>query len=180
MPERKEKSEQTREYRFISETIKKRPVFAGVFTGKSIAVILGCVLVVLGLTVVIKIAEAQSVRLRTASEMLSTGKIFYSENSVNYLGIRGITVSQEQSETLEIPKGIYVDTVENDSPAMEVGIQSGDIIYKLGETELETVQEYTQELQELEGDAETNLSVYRRNGDGEYESVEFDVTIEQR
>ena len=59
-------------------------------------------------------------------EILSNGE------PICYTGIRGTTISKMQSEQLNIPQGIFVDRVEQGSPAMNAGIQSGDILYKVG------------------------------------------------
>ena len=59
--------------------------------------------------------------LKSEIELLSNGQ------AVPYVGIRGLDVTAE-IEAQGIPKGVYVQTVEPDSPAMAAGIQSGDII----------------------------------------------------
>ena len=40
-----------------------------------------------------------------------------------YAGIIGSTITMEQSQRLDIPQGVYVDRVEQNSPAMTAGIQ---------------------------------------------------------
>ncbi len=59
--------------------------------------------------------------LKSEIELLSNGQ------AVPYIGIRGLDVTAE-IEAQGIPNGVYVQTVEPDSPAMAAGIQSGDII----------------------------------------------------
>ena len=59
--------------------------------------------------------------LKSEIELLSNGQ------AVPYVGIRGLDVTAE-IEAQGIPNGVYVQTVEPDSPAMAAGIQSGDII----------------------------------------------------
>ena len=44
------------------------------------------------------------------------------------MGIVGADVTTAVSETEEIPIGVYVSEVELDSPAIQAGIQPGDII----------------------------------------------------
>ena len=43
-----------------------------------------------------------------------------------YLGVRGQDISSSLSQKTGIPTGIYVNSVEEDSPAMNAGIQNGD------------------------------------------------------
>ena len=45
-----------------------------------------------------------------------------------YLGISGIDVTKEISETNMIPVGVWVTRAQDDGPAMAAGIQKGDII----------------------------------------------------
>lgn len=55
-----------------------------------------------------------------------------------YLGVHGADVPKEVAEDAEIdiPAGAYIREIEIDSPAMAAGIQSGDVITKVGEVEL--------------------------------------------
>lgn len=53
-----------------------------------------------------------------------------------YLGIHGADVPQEANLESGIPLGAYVKEIEMDSPAMAAGIQSGDVIIKIGDTEI--------------------------------------------
>ena len=51
-----------------------------------------------------------------------------------YLGIHGVDVPREAIEELDIPDGAYVKGIEMDSPAMEAGIQSGDVVIRINGT----------------------------------------------
>ena len=53
-----------------------------------------------------------------------------------YLGIHGTDVPQEAYLESGVPLGAYVMEIEMDSPAMAAGIQSGDVITQIGETEI--------------------------------------------
>lgn len=56
-----------------------------------------------------------------------------------YLGVRGQDISSSLSQKTGIPTGIYVNSVEEDSPAMNAGIQNGDVIVKVGNESVETL-----------------------------------------
>ncbi|MCM1267662.1 MAG: S1C family serine protease [Bacteroidales bacterium] len=60
-----------------------------------------------------------------------------------YLGVHGADVPKEAIEDAQIdtPAGAYIREIEIDSPAMEAGIQSGDIVVRLGDTEITTYNE---------------------------------------
>ena len=119
-------------------------------------------------TVVRAVSAAQ---LRPLLEMLSNGE------NIRYTGIIGETVTEEKAEELEIPLGIYVDSVEENSPAMAAGIQSGDIIFELDGREVRTMEEYSEVLQDLPVQQRADLSLYRRMPSGEYEEVDLRILV---
>ena len=96
---------------------------------------------------------------------------------IRYIGIEGVTISSVQSESLEIPRGIYVDYVEEDSPAMSAGIQNGDILHTLDGQEIQSMEEYASVLQGLSKGTSTKVNVYRKNPSGEYTDVELAVKV---
>ena len=51
-----------------------------------------------------------------------------------YLGIHGADVPKEAIEESAIPNGTYIKAIEMDSPAMNAGIQSGDVIIEANDT----------------------------------------------
>lgn len=53
-----------------------------------------------------------------------------------YLGIHGTDVPREANLELGVPLGAYVKEIEMDSPAMTAGIQSGDVIVKIGDIDI--------------------------------------------
>ena len=48
--------------------------------------------------------------------------------SIVYMGVTGETITPQISEKKGIPKGVFVESVEVDSPAMQAGIQNADVI----------------------------------------------------
>lgn len=60
-----------------------------------------------------------------------------------YLGIHGADVPKEALEDpdMDIPPGTYIREIEIDSPAMQAGIQSGDVVIQAGLTPVETYNE---------------------------------------
>ena len=55
-----------------------------------------------------------------------------------YLGVHGADVPKEAVEDTQIdtPAGTYIREIEIDSPAMAAGIQSGDVVTRVGNTEI--------------------------------------------
>ncbi len=66
-----------------------------------------------------------------------------------YLGIHGADVPREAIEDTQIdtPAGTYIREIEIDSPAMAAGIQSGDVVTRVGNTEITTYNELLDILQ---------------------------------
>ena len=57
-----------------------------------------------------------------------------------YLGVHGADVPKEAIEDAQsnTPPGAYIRSIEIDSPAMEAGIQGGDVVIRVNETEITT------------------------------------------
>ena len=93
-----------------------------------------------------------------------------------YMGIYGIDVTREAEEDYGVPKGAYVTGTVAGSPAMSAGIQSGDIIVKLGDVVIEDFDDYTRELARLKPDNEVSVAV-ERYSKGEYQEMVFKVEV---
>lgn len=108
--------------------------------------------------------------IKETIELLSNGK------GIPYMGIVGVEVPQDISEKEGIPMGLYVREVEQDSPAMKAGIQSGDIVVAIDKTEIKTQKEYSNILMDFsEGDA--IVIRVKRQGAVEYEDITFDAIV---
>ena len=81
-------------------------------------------------------------------------------------------ISKYQSENLDIPRGVYVDAVEEDSPAMTAGVQNADIVHALNGKEISSMNRYSAILQSLVKGSRVKLEVYRKNPYGTYVNVE--------
>ena len=120
------------------------------------------------------IRAVETAQLRPLLESMANGE------DICYIGIMGATISSYQSENLDVPRGVYVDAVDEDSPAMTAGIQNGDILHALGGQEVQSMEEYASVLQGLTKGTRTTVNVYRKNPFGEYEDVQLKVTIKEK
>lgn len=120
------------------------------------------------------IRAVETAQLRPLLESMANGE------DICYIGIMGATISSYQSENLDVPRGVYVDAVDEDSPAMTAGIQNGDILHALDGQEVQTMEEYASVLQGLNKGTRTTVNVYRKNPSGEYEDVQLKVTIKEK
>jgi serine protease Do len=91
-----------------------------------------------------------------------------------FIGILGMDVPTEVHENLGVPKGAYITTVQLDTPAMEAGIQSGDIIVKVDDLEIGSFYSFVLALFNYQPDQPILLTVLRQGPD-DYLEFEFEV-----
>ena len=96
---------------------------------------------------------------------------------IRYLGIRGQEVTADISKSEGLPEGIYIENPRQDSPAMQVGLMSGDIIVKMNDTDVRTMDEYRKQLDGCTIGQPVKLTVMRSSVSG-YEEIIFDVIVE--
>lgn len=97
-----------------------------------------------------------------------------------YLGIYGVSIPAAKAASLGISKGIYIEKVDKDSPAMAAGIQRGDIITALDGSPVSDMQEYSTYLQSCENGLEISMQISRYSGDGELGKVELTVKVNEK
>jgi PDZ domain-containing secreted protein len=92
------------------------------------------------------------------------------------LGIHGLDITESISENNSLPMGIYVTSVEMDSPAMNAGIQAGDIIVSTNDTETLTMHQLASVLNQAEPGDTGNLKIMRQTS-GAYEEMAVEITF---
>lgn len=108
--------------------------------------------------------------LKTEIEMLSNG------SSVPYVGIHGTYITQELSEQQSMPQGFYVNQVDADSPALTAGIQNGDIITQIGDTDITSRDAYERYIMNKTVGGKVKIKAQRRSNNG-YVDIDFTVKI---
>ena len=98
---------------------------------------------------------------------------------VPYLGIYAQDVSTTARLELGVPVGAYIYDIDLDSPAMEKGIQKGDVITAVGKNEIRSAAGYMNALRSFEAGEEVEVVVMRASQD-EYEQMTFIIEIESR
>ena len=93
-----------------------------------------------------------------------------------YLGVRGQNISADLAQKTGIPKGIYVNEVEEDSPAMVGGIQNGDVIVKIQNEGVETLSQLRRQLDKYKAEQKISVTAMRKGAEG-YVEIVFDVTV---
>lgn len=108
--------------------------------------------------------------IKTALQRMSNGM----ENA--YLGIWGADVPAKLSTSGELPQGVYVTEIDLDSPAMEAGIQSGDIIVSMGKNKIYSFADYVKNLSEW-SPGETKKLILIRQSQEEYKIATVEVVV---
>ena len=80
-----------------------------------------------GMGYAIPISDVQSI---IEELMLKETRDVVDESEQGYLGIGGTDVTSEISSTYDMPVGIYINTIYDNSPAGTAGLTKGDIITK--------------------------------------------------
>lgn len=111
--------------------------------------------------------------LKAALQLLLNGK------GVPYLGTHGIMVTEEIAKEEQLPIGFYVTQVDGDSPAMQAGIQVGDIIQKIADAEILSMSSYQRNILNLEVGEEVQMEAMRRGAE-EYVEVAFKVVVKKK
>lgn len=108
--------------------------------------------------------------LKTDIEKLS------SNEDIVYFGVKGSDVTVNIADQQGLPIGVYVVETVLDSPAMNAGIQNGDVITKIGEEEIKTMRDLQNELAKYQPSQVISV-VVKRQGIDEYKDIDFVITL---
>lgn len=98
------------------------------------------------------------------------------DSEIAYFGVYGTDVTEEANLKMGVPYGAYITEIDMDSPAMDAGIQSGDVITKLDETEISNYQELVNALLLKEPDNTVKIGLMRQGPEG-YTEMELIATL---
>lgn len=96
---------------------------------------------------------------------------------IAHMGINGTDVPEAVHLEKNVPQGAYVTGIVMDSSAMKAGIQSGDVIVKLQDSEISSFKEYHAALLELTPGMTVSVTIMRQGQDG-YQEMQVDVILE--
>ncbi len=106
-------------------------------------------------------------------ELLSNGAV------IPYAGIYGMDVTEELAAK-GMPQGVYVREVAADSPAMEAGIQSGDVIVGIDGEAIGSLANYHNILLKKSEGSTIELRGCRQGAGDEYVEIDFKVIVGSR
>lgn len=98
---------------------------------------------------------------------------------IPYAGIYVQNISSDAKKELGLTQGAYVSDIDMGSPAMENGIQKGDIIIRVGEKEIHSAVEYMNAIRGYAAGRDVVIGVLRYTQDA-YEEMQFTVGLETR
>lgn len=110
--------------------------------------------------------------LKKLIEMLSNGR------DIPYFGLKVCTVTDTIAEDYEIPQGVFIKEVMLDSPALEAGLQSGDVIVEIGGDAVLSIEAYEAKIYSLHPGDVIPVVVKRQNVN-EYVTISCQVTAGQ-
>ncbi|MCH1984348.1 trypsin-like peptidase domain-containing protein [Ruminococcus sp. OA3] len=99
-----------------------------------------------------------------------------SDENASYLGISGQDVDSETASAYNIPTGVYVSSVTDQSPADQAGIRQGMVVTGFDGKSISSVEELKSTLQYYAAGETVNLTV-QVNNSGTYEEQTISVTL---
>jgi len=90
-----------------------------------------------------------------------------------YIGIAGSDLSENISKRYNLPVGVYVESISEDSNAKSSGLKVGDVITAINGKEIKSMDELNDIKNELSIGDKVTLKVYRNN---EYIDIDIELT----
>lgn len=97
---------------------------------------------------------------------------------IPYLGVFGTDVTDEIADEMGIPKGVYISELEMDSPLLNAGIQSGDIITSVYGNRITAFSDFNNQRLLMEPGKTIPIKVKRQAPEG-YTELSFEFELAQ-
>ncbi len=110
------------------------------------------------------------------SDMKNLISMLSGDFEVGYMGITGIDVTREANELGQVPLGVYVQEVEENSPALRAGIQKGDIIVGIDDSEVSSYSDFAEVFGKMKSGQMVKLTVMRQSVN-EYTKMTFSIIL---
>jgi serine protease Do len=101
------------------------------------------------------------------------------EADQGYLGITGASVSTEMIDSYDWPKGVYVDSVLDDGPAKKAGIIAKDIITKINDIEVTSMEGLKERVNSFRAGTDVKITVQRLEN-GSFVEKTFTVNLAKK
>lgn len=111
--------------------------------------------------------------------MLKETRVKITDGNVGYMGLNLQTITEDYAYMFNMPEGIYIRSVEEDSPAQKAGMLVGDIICKMDGQSISSYEDLEEILQYFAPGSTTTV-VVKRSINGVYTDVELEITFGKR
>ncbi len=111
-----------------------------------------------------------------AELMLRETRSKVAEEERGYLGISGISVTEEVSRDYGMPEGVYIAQVYENTAASAAGLKQGDVITELDGNKIASMEELQKELEYYAKGDTVEVKVKTMTGNG-YEEINVTVTL---
>lgn len=102
-----------------------------------------------------------------------------SDSEKGYLGIGGNDVTEADAEMLNIPVGVYINKIEDGSPADKAGLKIGDIITGVSQRTIETLEDLQSFLNYTKAGTKVTFTI-STSENGKYVEKLVEVTLGNR
>ncbi|MFI3171393.1 MAG: trypsin-like peptidase domain-containing protein [Eubacteriales bacterium] len=99
------------------------------------------------------------------------------EEDRGYVGIQGLSVTEESAAMYDMPVGVYIKEVTEGGGAEEAGLSKGSIITKIDGITVETIESLQENLMYYEAGTTVVLTIEVLDQTGEYVEQEIEVTL---
>lgn len=99
-----------------------------------------------------------------------------SEADQGYLGITGVSIEETYQELYNMPEGVYISSVEEDSPAAKAGLKAGYIITKIKGRSVSATSDIQDIMSYTKGGTKVEVT-YQTQTDGTYTEKTVEVTL---
>lgn len=96
-----------------------------------------------------------------------------------YFGIKGMNMTDAAKKQFNVTHGIYITEVKANSPALEAGLQGGDIILSMNNTNVISVQSFNTMLSTYEAKTPIQVKILRTSKSST-KDIELTVTVGKR
>lgn len=126
-----------------------------------------------GMGFAIPVSEAQDIIDKLMTKETRTA---VSDDDASYLGINGVDMNSANAQMYNMPEGVYVYSIIENSPAAASDLKEKDIITAIEGTEVSSMSELKEQLTYFAGNTDVELTV-QRLVDGEYQEQLVTVTL---
>ena len=118
------------------------------------------------------------IRAYSISDLKNTIEIMSNQEDMPYLGVKGMDVSTEANQDLNVPYGAFVTEIEMESPAMNAGIQPGDVITAIDKNSIDKFSSLATTLEKYKVSDTVEVTIMRLSGE-EYVPMSSEVVLGQ-